>query len=696
MLNHTYTSVNNANLVDCGKKQHISSQPSPLLKDNFLGEFRTELDKKKVLANLGIASDLVLEWKNIKGDIGQNEALMEALDARTKYSSELNPDIVTIADGIAYIESILGKDLDAESTQNTRLAALEETTTNLRTDLEAYKDTLSKDLTELNNYITNTVDVEFAALSERIKTIVSDLENINNLITVSDSDTNALKLKVDEHAGLYVENLSPRIDKLDETVGKLGTEVSDINKSLDTFVTIEQLGGDGEFDFVNQSDFSSFSTTVDQRLGNFEKELERTVKTGEDGHVDTLFVNKISKDNDGNIEVTDSFDVTTNQPLDVRLVRKTIDDLLSLPVSVCYEGMGVIVSSLNSLYILKHTDGNLTQAYVSDINNWKCPEDLVTVAMTQEDYDNLLEKNPNVFYYIYEEEITHTKAPNRDAYDSDEEYQKAWTEWEESLKILSQEYMSAAWGVDIETKLGQKASVDSVNLLGTNLQQVQKDIASIKGNGTGPSLESLGESIVNLQETSSMLDTKLKTLVDTLEDGTESGRIVNLETNLLAVQANLNDYVTKEDLQDETQEFIFVKTTTYAEDKAAFIEQQAQSFETKQLKTESINTESLTLNNFEIQIEGDHVTISDEPLAWTKDLMKVEVLTQNEYNQREENQELEDNTYYYTYEDNVSLVTREELQTVKNDILELQTQVIKLQQSLDELKALVQGPAQSV
>ena len=696
MLNHTYTSVNNANLVDCGKKQHISSQPSPLLKDNFLGEFRTELDKKKVLANLGIASDLVLEWKNIKGDIGQNKALMEALDARTKYSSELNPDIVTIADGIAYIESILGKDLDAESTQNTRLAALEETTTNLRTDLEAYKDTLSKDLTELNNYITNTVDVEFAALSERIKTIVSDLENINNLITVSDSDTNALKLKVDEHAGLYVENLSPRIDKLDETVGKLGTEVSDINKSLDTFVTIEQLGGDGEFDFVNQSDFSSFSTTVDQRLGNFEKELEKTVKTGEDGHVDTLFVNKISKDNDGNIEVTDSFDVTTNQPLDVRLVRKTIDDLLSLPVSVCYEGMGVIVSSLNSLYILKHTDGNLTQAYVSDINNWKCPEDLVTVAMTQEDYDNLLEKNPNVFYYIYEEEITHTKAPNRDAYDSDEEYQKAWTEWEESLKILSQEYMSAAWGVDIETKLGQKASVDSVNLLGTNLQQVQKDIASIKGNGTGPSLESLGESIVNLQETSSMLDTKLKTLVDTLEDGTESGRIVNLETNLLAVQANLNDYVTKEDLQDETQEFIFVKTTTYAEDKAAFIEQQAQSFETKQLKTESINTESLTLNNFEIQIEGDHVTISDEPLAWTKDLMKVEVLTQNEYNQREENQELEDNTYYYTYEDNVSLVTREELQTVKNDILELQTQVIKLQQSLDELKALVQGPAQSV
>ena len=84
MLNHTYTSVNNANLVDCGKKQHISSQPTSLLKDNFLGEFRTELDKKKVLANLGIATDLVLEWENIKGDIGKNEAFIKELDARTK------------------------------------------------------------------------------------------------------------------------------------------------------------------------------------------------------------------------------------------------------------------------------------------------------------------------------------------------------------------------------------------------------------------------------------------------------------------------------------------------------------------------------------------------------------------------------------------------------------------------------------
>jgi hypothetical protein len=85
MLNHTYTSVKNANLVDCGKRSHIPSQPFPLLRDNYLGEYRTELDKKKVLANLGIATELSLEWEYIKGDIGNSVALMTELNSRTSY-----------------------------------------------------------------------------------------------------------------------------------------------------------------------------------------------------------------------------------------------------------------------------------------------------------------------------------------------------------------------------------------------------------------------------------------------------------------------------------------------------------------------------------------------------------------------------------------------------------------------------------
>ena len=115
MLNHTYTSVKNANLVDCGKKQHITSQPTTLLKDNFLGEFRTELDKKKVLANLGIATSLSLEWEYIKGDIGRSSALMSELDSRTKYISSIDGYQKTLADGLKYLESVIGGEMDDEA-----------------------------------------------------------------------------------------------------------------------------------------------------------------------------------------------------------------------------------------------------------------------------------------------------------------------------------------------------------------------------------------------------------------------------------------------------------------------------------------------------------------------------------------------------------------------------------------------------
>jgi hypothetical protein len=111
MLNHTYTSVKNANLVDCGKKQHISSQPTSLLKDNFLGEFRTDLEKKKVLANLGIATELSLEWQYIKGDIGGSEALMQELDSRTTYIArigEFKDKVISVIEGIQYLEEIIG------------------------------------------------------------------------------------------------------------------------------------------------------------------------------------------------------------------------------------------------------------------------------------------------------------------------------------------------------------------------------------------------------------------------------------------------------------------------------------------------------------------------------------------------------------------------------------------------------------
>ena len=686
MLNHTYTSVNNANLVDCGKKQHISSQPSPLLKDNFLGEFRTELDKKKVLANLGIAADLVLEWENIKGDIGKNEAFIKELDARTKYISALDGLSKTLAEGIAYLETIVGGEQSAEAEQDRRLQAL-----------ESAKQSIETEISNIKNYLSGTIDVSIASLQTSVQAIDDQLANINSLITVSKKEGNALELLEGETSGLYVPDLSGRLQTTEESVSGLQESVSTIQGSLDTFVTKEQLGGDGEFDFVDQSDFSSFSTTVDQRLGDFEKELEKTVKTGEDGYVKNLFVDQISNNKENtDIIITDSFEMSSAKPLDVRSVVADVSDLKNLDPNVCYAGMSVIAVNQSSIYILKApAEGSkITSEYLKNSDNWKCPEDLVTQAITKEKYEALVnsgQADSKVFYYVYEEEIPLTAEPKREAGESEEAFRIRWDAWVASLKVLSQEYMSASWGVDIETKLGQKASAEDLNVVNSNVKQLQDEISDLKGGDSGNSLVSLGKSIEAIQEATVDIETRLNQLVTTSEEGTESGRIVAIETEVNTVKTSLNDYVTKSDLQDNTQEFIFVKTSTYQEDKETFTNQLAESVATKIVDAESINTESLSLNDANIQVDADHLTINDKPIALSEDLMQIEIIDQDTYNKREQDGTLSDKIYYYTYDGTVSLVTNTDLQRVKDDLSDLQTLVAQLQKSIAELQQIVQS-----
>lgn len=644
MLNHTYTSVNNANLVDCGKKQHIPSQPSALLRDNFLGEYRTELDKKKVLANLGIVTDLLLEWEYIKGDIGKNATLMQELDSRTKYISEIDGFQKTLADGLQYLETVIGSEEEKESIQDNRLSTLETST-----------ESLLKSLTEVKTYLETSVDVSIEKLETDLATITEKVNNITELIQVSNKEGNALRLlsqeelKEGETVGLYVPDLSQEVSDSSAKIIELQDSVGSIKDSLDTFVTKEELGG-GDFDFVAQDDFDNYTDSTDEKISEIQEDLKNTVKTGEDGHVDTLYVNAISKNNDdSNIKITDSFDVQSGIPLDIRFVKENLEELCSLPVAVCYPGMGVIVNSLSALYILRkpENDAPLTQEYVSNANNWKCPEDLVTVALTREEYENLEEINPYVFYYVYEDEITRTQEPKRSEYASDEEFALAWDQWVNSLKTLSQEYMSASWGVDIETKLGKKASTESLN-------KVLDEIAKIKGNGDGPSLDSLSASIEELQQQ----DETIKTVVDeilTKSDGSDSGRLVDVETSISEITKSLSDYVTKEDLKDSDNDFIFVNKDTYQEDQESFKQQLAEGITTQQLETEQV-----TLNGATLTVTDDRLNYSNKQVAHVDELPQLHVLSKEEYNKLEE---INEDTYYYTYDNEESLATKSDLST---------------------------------
>lgn len=458
MLNHIYTSVKNANLVDSGKKQHIPSQPTHLVKDNFLGEFRTDLEKKKVLANLGIATTLSLEWGNIKGDIGNSLALMQELDSRTKYVSEIDGFQKSVIEGIKSLETII--QLNEGSQWESKLSELEE---NLNT--------LVNNLDELKAYLQDSVEVDIDNLKESLNTISDNVQNITKLIQISEKDDNALKILTDDKPGLYVADLSKEVSDNAQNVISLQETVGEIQLNLDTFVTKEELGGE-DFNFVNKSEFDSYINNTNQSINNIQSELVTTLKTNSDGSINKLLVNTIGKTGTGNIKISNSFEPTTNIPLDVRFVKENLEELYNIPATTCYAGMGVIVNSLSALYILRkpETNDKITQEYVSNPNNWKCPEDLITVALTKEEYDNLEEINQNVFYYIYEEEITRTDEPKRENFITDdvfdeEGFNQAWQEWVDSLKILSDEYMSASWGLNIEEQLRNKVSLSTLTTL---------------------------------------------------------------------------------------------------------------------------------------------------------------------------------------------------------------------------------------
>ena len=641
MLNHTYTSVKNANLVDCGKKQHIPSQPSPLLKDNFLGEFRTELDKKKVLANLGIATSLSLEWEYIKGDIGRSEALMQELDSRTKYVSAIDGFQKTLIEGIAYLESVVGGEQEGEEEQNQRL-----------TDLETLTDELVIDLEEVKDYLTETIEVDIDKLEKDLGTITEKVNNITDLIQVSSKAGNALRLvgedelEEGETPGLYVPDLSDEVSKATEDIGTLRT---DLDKVLESYVTKEELGG-GDFDFVDQDDFDAYTDATDEELDDIKAELAKTVKTGEDGHVDTLYVNKISKNNDdANIVLTDSFEVESGIPLDIRFVRENLEELYALPVKVCYPGMGVVVNSLSSLYILRKPEEgvSLTQEYIANPNNWKCPEDLVTVALTRQEYDDLEEVNPNVFYYVYEDEIIRTKEPVREEYLTDEEYQTELRKWIESLKVLSQEYMSASWGVDIENKLGKKASSQSVSLL-------MAEVQAIKGNGVSPSLESLNQSIETLQNKDSEFKDRVDEILVKYED-IEQGRLVKAEKEIISVKDSLDKYVNKEYIQDSENDFIFVKENDYNLDKETFASELAEQVTTKEVVTDSVYIGGKQLTNDTSRLKFD-----ESELANLEDIPEIKILSQEDYDNLEES-EIQEDVYYYTFDGDNIYVTKNEL-----------------------------------
>jgi hypothetical protein len=90
-------------------------------------------------------------------------------------------------------------------------------------------------------------------------------------------------------------------------------------------------------------------------------------------------------------------------------------------------------------------------------------------------------------------------------------------------------------------------------------------------------------------------------------------------------------------------------------------------------------TDSFTLNNKSIVSDNDRLKFNSNSLAFTDDLLKIEVLSQADYDIKESNKELNEKTYYYTYDTETYLVTKETFDYLVKKVDRLEGLITELQ-----------------
>lgn len=103
MAQTIYTSARNVDVRNC--------EPQPLIKSNYLAEFRTKLEQAKARQNLGVKDDII--WGNITGDVESNIDIINYIAKALQYDEKLS-----VQQKIAKLQEDLNS-IDRQSIQKT-------------------------------------------------------------------------------------------------------------------------------------------------------------------------------------------------------------------------------------------------------------------------------------------------------------------------------------------------------------------------------------------------------------------------------------------------------------------------------------------------------------------------------------------------------------------------------------------------
>lgn len=195
-----YTQVDNAKLETCKKGKPVPPLQIPLLRNNYLGEYRTQVERDKVLKNLGILGatgkytypsdeevDSYKDIQTVQQALDYCIKLIQSYEASDRNIKQLLNDVKAIKASVTDLETNTDKNTSDIEAINKQIAEFDEKLKELNVD--------DKITNRLNQHLENSKTIE----------LVEDTLEVKN----SQEENNAIQVKDD---GIYVLDNSAQVE----------------------------------------------------------------------------------------------------------------------------------------------------------------------------------------------------------------------------------------------------------------------------------------------------------------------------------------------------------------------------------------------------------------------------------------------------------------------------------------------------
>ena len=217
------------------------------MKSNYLGEFRTQLEKAKARKNLGIGDEYTLTWGNITGHIEDNTALVNFIEQQWKYeyiSPYIQQEIHNVKQALDYalyyVSTYEANDQAVQSLSR-QFDELSLYVSNVQQQLQGGIDQNSQSIQQLEQAISN-INQAISNINDDLITINVD-KNIHDWVEDNLEQSSTIYLKdileprVDEHG-------DPVLDENDEPIMDVVFQIMEIRISKEdgNIIEIKQDG----------------------------------------------------------------------------------------------------------------------------------------------------------------------------------------------------------------------------------------------------------------------------------------------------------------------------------------------------------------------------------------------------------------------------------------------------------------------